>query len=176
MSLDRTFTFEDGTAVELLPLPPLVVEFVMNNQAGKPKPPMIEVERRGHRRHEPNPDDPDYLARLAGWNQAKQHALMKCFIDRGVKGAPSEDEYDTYAGYLPDGADEADIKYMWIADKLTTVAEVERFIDAVVSQTVPTEEGIAEAEAVFPSDGQWQSDPSALDESTRRLNQVESEL
>ena len=47
--------------------------------------------------------------------------------------------------------DAYDIKYNWLASKLRTPEDVERFYEDVMSLTMPTEAGQAEAREMFQS-------------------------
>lgn len=157
-TLQRTaiegFQFEDGTLVHLRPIPPLVVNFITTSEAGKPQPPRVPIQRRGVTKMEPNPDDPAYQQALAAWGAAKEQRLLKLFVERGVREDVPPEVVEQYAQYLPDGADISDIKFLWLADKMPTAQAVERFVEAVVSQTLATEKGIAESEAAFPNHGE----------------------
>lgn len=156
--LDRTFTFLDGTVVELDTPNPLTLEHIVNNEAGKPSVPKVAVTRLGHKRHELNPDDPDYKLARAAWQASKEKKMLLYIVTYGVKTLPPEEETDQLRMFLPEGATDGDLKYMWISQKLESTDELTRFINEVTGQIVPTEEGIAESEAAFPSNRQPAAD------------------
>lgn len=150
--MERIYTFADGTDVLMAEVPSLVIEHILNNEAGKPSVPVVEVVIRGHKRKQTNPDDPDYQAAVERWQQQKQKRLLKFLITKGVQDDPPEDFIEEYAQFLPDDATPEDFKYLWLAAKLDTDAEIARFTEALMSQTTITEGGLEEAAAKFPGD------------------------
>lgn len=156
----RSYTFSDGTEVEIRDVPSLALEHILNSEAGKPTVPMVEVAiARGHKRKEPNPNDPAYQGALAVWNAQKQKRTMMFLITKGVKDDPPEEFIEEYVQYLPDGASREELKYLWLADKLEDEREIARLTETLLSQTTVTEEGLEEAAAKFPRDGERRPDP-----------------
>lgn len=165
MAVDRSYTFPDGTTVELLPVPPLTLEHIVNSEAGKPKPPTIRVGT--NRRAEANPDDPTFKVALTAWEQGKQKRVLLYLAVHGVKTDPPEDFMDEHAMYLDPSASFDEMKYLWLASKLPDGAEIARFIEAVTSQTTVTEAAIQEAEdAHFQGDGERAADQDVSLQST----------
>jgi hypothetical protein len=174
MALDRTFTFPDGTVVDTQPVSSLVIEQILNSEAGKPKVPIVETVVAGkHRRHEPNPKDPDYLKALVAWSADKQKRVMLFLIVKGVVDEPPEDFVAEYAMYLPDGASMDEFKYLWLVDKMADTDVIAALIDHIMSQSAITEEAVEDAAAKFPSDGGGQPDQSvSLSSQTGDSNHV----
>lgn len=155
----RTFTFTDGTEVEIQDVPSLVLEHILNSEAGKPPVPIVEVTMaRGHKRKQPNPQDPDYIAAVNAWNGQKQKRLLMYLVTKGVKDEPPPEFVEEYEQYLPDGASLEELKYLWLAEKLDGEDEIGRFTEALMSQTAVTKEGLEEAAAIFPGDGERGAD------------------
>ena len=151
--MERTYQFSDGTVVEMAEVPSLVIEHILNSEAGKPPVPVVEVDIRGHKRKQANPDGPAYEAAVAAWQGQKQKRLLLFLITKGVKDDPPDEFVEEYAQYLPDGASIEELKYLWLADKLDDIDEIGRFTDALMGQTAVTQEGLDEAAAKFSSDG-----------------------
>lgn len=164
---DRLFTFTDGTEVALQEVPSLVLEHILNSEAGKPPVPVVEVTIRGHKRKQTNPDDPVYLEAVAAWEAQKQKRMLLFLITKGVADEPPEDFIDEYAQFLPDGASVEELKYLWLAAKLNETDEIARFTEALMNPTMVTGEGLDEAAAKFPGDSERVADRSlSIQEST----------
>ena len=148
-----TYTFSDGTSVELKPIPPLLINMVNSSTKGKPRPPKIEVEyANGRKVLEDNPNDPTYLEQLDQWNQDKQLRLLKLIYVQGVAGsfydlAGVDDmmivEHLTVENF--DNPTDEDYKYVYIAGKLLSSDHIEAFQNAVLQLTVPTQDAIEDS-------------------------------
>jgi len=79
--------------------------------------------------------DPRYLAELEAWEQQYTYALLKFCIRRGVQNSPP-------ANYILSGATD-DPKCDWI---INLVEDIQDFQNALLGLSIPTAEGIAEAE------------------------------
>lgn len=156
--MDRTYEFSDGTVVEIADVPSLVLEHILNSEAGKPPVPVVEVNIRGHKRKQANPDDPAYQEALAAWRAQKQKRLLLFLVTKGVKDDPPEEFVDEYAQFLPDGATVEELKYLWLSAKLNTEDDIAQFTEALMSQTAITEAGLQEAAEKFPGDGERVTD------------------
>jgi hypothetical protein len=166
-----TFTFADGTTVRLRGIPPLM--FVsMQSTTDRPQPPKRIVRLAGGGVQEvPRQDDEPLLSEeeiaaladpqrqaeerayrqyrlaLAQWEVNAQYRIARTLFLMGVEdGPPAEDVALLRAiGF----SDPYDLKYAWLASKLTDEAEIERFYEAVIGLSIPTEKGLAEARALF---------------------------
>lgn len=154
----RVYTFEDGTSVELVDIPPMMIVQVMQSEAGKPPVPVVEVVMRGHKRRETNPNDPDYLAALARWEEAKNNRMIRLVILRGVDNDPPDEFIEAYQSVLDPAAGPDDFKSLWITSLMPTADSVTDFMNAVMGQTVATEAGVAEAMDSFRADGAGPAD------------------
>lgn len=148
-----SFTFYDGTTVNLLPIPPLLINMINNSNKGKPIPPKIEVVYAGKSSVlEPNYNDPNYIVELEQWEMSKQIRLLKLIYTRGVEGdfylLASVDEINSLeelAEEIFSVPTEDDKKYLYIASKLVSTEEIERFQNAVLQLTVPTQDAIQDS-------------------------------
>jgi hypothetical protein len=168
-----TFTFADGTTVRLRGIPPLMFIGVQST-AGRPQPPTRTVRLAGGGvqdvpRQDDEPllsegeiaalDDPQrqaeerayrqYRLALRQWETDAEYRIARLLFLMGVEdGPPAEDVALLRAiGF----SDPYDLKYAWLASKLTDEGEIERFYEAVLGLTIPTEAGQAEARALFQS-------------------------
>lgn len=168
-----TFTFADGTTVRLRGIPPLMFIGVQSS-AGRPQPPTRTVRLAGGGvqevpRGDDEPllsedeiaalDDPQrqaeerayrqYRLALRQWQTDAEYRIARLLFLMGVAdGPPAEDVALLRAiGF----ADPYDLKYAWLASKLSDQAEIERFYEAVLGLTIPTEAGQAEARELFQS-------------------------
>jgi len=151
--MDRTHILADGTVLELRPISSMVVHYLNTSTKGKPEAPLQDVPtRKGKKRKEPNPDDPDYQKALTEWGTDKSFRMMKYLICKGISSDPPEDEEEALRAFFPDeSADE--LRYIWVFEKLGDDEKASgALIDAILGQTTVTEEGLAEAEAIFPTE------------------------
>lgn len=166
-----TFTFADGTTVRLRGIPPLMFIGVQST-AGRPQPAKRTVRLAGGGvqevpRGDDEPllsedeiaalDDPQrqaeerayrqYRLALRQWQTDAEYRIARLLFLMGVAdGPPAEDVALLRAiGF----ADPYDLKYAWLASKLVDQAEIERFYEAVLGLTIPTEAGQAEARELF---------------------------
>lgn len=170
---EATYTFSDGTTVRLNGIPPLM--FIgAQSTVGRPEPPKRTVKMAGggvqevaRRDDEPvlsedeiaRLKDPqqqaderayrEYRLALQQWETNAEYRIARLLFLVGVKdGPPAEDVALMQAiGFT----DPYDIKYNWLASKLRTPEDVERFYEDVLSLTMPTEAGQAEAREMFQS-------------------------
>ncbi len=168
-----TYTFADGTTVCLRGIPPLMFIGVQST-AGRPQPPSRTVHLAGGGQQEvPRGDDEpvlgeeeiaalhtpqrqaeerayrDYRLALKQWETDAEYRIARLLFLVGVEdGPPSADVALLRAiGF----SDPYDLKYNWLASKLTSEGEIERFYEAVLGLTIPTEAGQAEARELFQS-------------------------
>lgn len=151
----RTYTTRAGVTLTLRPISSMVIYNLQNDQWGKPQPPVVTVKLGPNAKptKQTNPDDPEYLEALELWTRERGNRFIKYVWDRGIVNKPSKEDAARIKQFLPGGT-EADIHYMWICEQLGDDDEIGDLTDAITGQTAPTEAGIAEAEATFPSNGE----------------------
>lgn len=166
-----TFTFEKGTTVRLNKLTEAVYVSLMSEQS-RPKPPTRKVTYLGGAVvEEPRGDDEpvlsddeiaalddsgkqdeerayaQYRQDLDAWARQRGWQFWSTLFIFGVADSPPADvvEMFRWMGFTHPLA----IKYQWLASLLAD-GETDRFIEAVISHTVPTEGGLSEAKDMFP--------------------------
>ena len=170
---EATYTFGDGTTVCLNGIPPLM--FIgAQSTVGKPEPPKRTIKMAGGGVQEVarRDDEPvltedeisklkdeqqradeqayrDYRIALQQWETNAEYRIARLLFLIGVKDGPPAEEVALMQaiGFT----DAYDIKYNWLASKLRTPEDVERFYEDVLSLTMPTEAGQAEAREMFQS-------------------------
>lgn len=148
MTSRREHTLPDGTVIELREIPPLIIARIAGDTTGKPKVPVVEVRVHGQTQREENPEDPSYVQKLAQWETEKNFGLLRRCILMGVVTEPPEEEAMFWSG-LFETDDKHEIKYLWIASKLTTEESIAAFSETVMSQSIVTREGLTEAADSF---------------------------
>ncbi len=151
----RTVTFEDGPTLKLLKLSSLVVERIQSDEKGKPQIPVLEVTYAdGQKGQETNANDPEYLLADARWRMGKSYLLMRYVLTEGIAGKPPKEFIKRYRElYFPEASDD-ELKYMWVASLLPDQDDIAVLMRAIMGQTIPTGEGLEEAAATFPGDGE----------------------
>jgi len=170
---EATYTFGDGTTVRLNGIPPLM--FIgAQSTVGRPEPPKRTVKMAGGGVQEVarRDDEPvltedeiarlkdeqqradeqayrDYRIALQQWETNAEYRIARLLFLIGVKDGPPAEEVALMQaiGFT----DAYDIKYNWLASKLRTPEDVEQFYEDVLSLTMPTEAGQAEAREMFQS-------------------------
>lgn len=153
----RRFTCSNGNVVQISdkPITSLMVERIQ--AVGRPEIPMIEVKIGGkHTSVEYHPNDEGYQLALETWQAESEIRVMRYLFVRGVEGNPPEDFIREMLPWMPD-ADLADMKYMWVASLIPN-EDIEVFVEALVGQFSPTQEGVAQAAASFQRPGRRQPD------------------
>ena len=151
----RTWTTSEGVSFKLRPVRALIVERIVNDLAGKPEVPQIEVTIGGkHKRLEENPGDPTYLEKLDEWTKGKNYKLAFFLFTAGIEGTPPKAFCEEYANYFPDASDMT-LKYLWVCS-LIPDSQVQDAMAAIMGQTEITAEGLEQAAATFQSDGERQ--------------------
>lgn len=168
-----TYTFADGTTVRLSGIPPLMFIGVQST-VGRPEPPKRTVHLAGGGRQEvPRGDDEPLLSEaeiaalddpqrqaeerayrqyrlaLRQWELDGEYRIARLVLLMGVADGPPAEEVALLRaiGF----SDPYDLKYAWLASKLRDQGEIERFYEAVLGLTIPTEAGQAEARTMFQS-------------------------
>lgn len=168
---DPSFTFSDGTVVTLSTLGEAVLIGLMS-EVGKPEPPerVVEMAGGGVKRvprgsDEPLPaeaeieaiDDPTkrkeaqayraWRLALAEWEQQRSLRFARTLFLLGVRDWPPIEAMELWRAI--GWTDKHDIKYNWLAYLCREEGEWTRFIETVISLSMPDEEGIDEMQEIF---------------------------
>lgn len=149
----REFTTSAGATLPLRGIPAMLVRQLYADETGKPKPPIVEVTYGKKTVKETNEHDPDYLAAMAAWTEARNFRIMVYVVARGVCLDPNKTESEHLAAFFP-GSNVAERKYAWILEMLDNDEEAAALMMTILGQTVPTEKGIRDAEDRFPGDSE----------------------
>lgn len=126
----------------------------LQSDAGKPVPDkMKEIKMAGGMVTKmPDTDDEDYKEAIKEWEIKKAVRYARTMILEAVKEWPPDEDiqYWVSVGFN----DPVDIKYYWIARKLINQELEHDFYQTIMGLSVPTDEGLDDAEATFPGDGQ----------------------
>lgn len=145
------FITSRGDEIQLSPRPitSLMLERVTNQ--GKPRIPQKEVNIMGkHKQLEANEQDPGYLALLKEWQDNQNVRVMRYIFTVGTNATPPEEFIAAQAEFFPD-ATETDLKYLYVAS-LIPDSDIEKFTEAVLGQSMPTEKGLQAAANSFQSE------------------------
>ncbi len=150
---ETTYAFPDHTVVTVQAVAaPLVYD--LQSDAGKPVPQkMKEIKMAGGAiTRMPDTDDPEYQDAIKEWELSKAVRYARTMILQSVKEWPPDEDirYWVSVGFN----DPVDIKYNWIAAKLSNQDLEQDFYQTVMGLSVPTEEGLETVEETFPGDGQ----------------------
>lgn len=169
---NRIFHTIAGEAIQLKRFNPMILERYLSgmepsiptqeastDDAGeKPEPPIVEVDYgKGRKGQEANARDPEYVARMQRWEQQRGINALKIAFRYGVASKPPEDEIAFWKSLEPD-MDEHAIKYQYLISLTSNEEEMAAFAQAVMSQEMPTDEGIAQAAESFRSEGEPETD------------------
>ena len=139
----NTFTFPDGTVVELMEIPMMLSMDFYNDEKGKPEPPMVEMPDTVGNIEVPDEDDPDYQEKLSKWETDHLLEVVRLCALMGVATqAPPDDPILEKLSFIRPDAKETELQYLWVMSKLTTQDSMGEFVEAVVGQTALTEEGV----------------------------------
>lgn len=150
---ETTYAFPDHTVVTLQSVAaPMIYD--LQSDAGKPVPDkMKEIKMAGGMVTKmPDTDDEDYKEAIKEWEIKKAVRYARTMILEAVKEWPPDEDiqYWVSVGFN----DPVDIKYYWIARKLINQELEHDFYQTIMGLSVPTDEGLDDAEATFPGDGQ----------------------
>ena len=146
----RTYTTESGVVLKLRPIPQLLLARVFNNPRDPvPQAPQKRIEEAIGEQYFSDYEDPDYVKDLEAWEQRQQATLMNLCTSYGVASYPGDDDptLQILKSTFPRESRE-ELKALWVAAHIGD-DELEQFIEAVISQTIPTEAGLAEARERF---------------------------
>lgn len=149
----RTWTSpKTGNVLHLRPVSIGLMNKIRSDRRGRPSIPTIRVNHGStsdpHWDEEPNPDDPVYVQAFndwqTDWGTRQSIYVISAGVDIIVPVEFEEEVRQWDANPTP-----AELKYYYIT-ALITPEEVDPLCKAILSQTSPTEEGIADANAAFP--------------------------
>lgn len=177
-----TFTFPNGRSVKLQPLGEVILTGLLSD-VGKPQAPTREITMAGGAKQNlTRKDDEPFLSEeevdaiknpqrreeerayrqyrlaLQEWNMRKGLIFARTLFLLGVEDGPTADESEIWlaVGFT----DPYDIKYMWLALQCRDMDVWNNFIEAMLSYSMPTEEGMAEMKELFRSGVAGESPPS----------------
>jgi len=141
------FITPDGVVLELKQLNTLVLMHVFSPNRGKPKPPKIKVRLAGgHERYEDHAEDEAYLERVAEWQTGHSLQGLMFLFNYGILNMPPPEFHDQIADLYDEGLSTKDVKFLWVAGLAEKPQTQEALIEAIMGLSVPTEEGLDEAE------------------------------
>jgi len=155
------FTTKSGLLLELQEIPPLLLLDLHSNEMGKPQPPE-KVHPAGIAGVTFfDEDDPDYKEALSAYETNRTGELLRACILMGVKTFPPlDDPLVKRLRLISPNAGNDLLKLRWVEAQMKE-DEFGPFIEAVMSQTTVTEEGLLEAEATFRHMGERATDNGA---------------
>ena len=155
---EHTYTTKSGVALELRQISAIFIRRMQRDTWGKPQPPIVES-RVGPKKvivRETNQDDPEYKAALALWNEEHNERMLIYVMARGIVNEPSAEDIERIRSFFP-GETADGLKYAWLLEMMSD-EEVGELSQAIMGLSIPTEKGIADAEARFPGDGERAND------------------
>jgi hypothetical protein len=143
-----TYQIKGGRRLHITALPPMLVWSIQ--AARRPNAPMVEMEGLGGvLMRTPDMTDPGYQAQLAEWEDLKQFRLARLLYLLGVQDNPTPQEAATIQTLLNE-YDPTEVKFHWVASLFRSEDDLTGLMEAVFSLSIPTEEGMQDAEALFP--------------------------
>jgi len=165
----REYTTRSGVTLILRPVPWLAFQRLeIEWEKKRPRVPVVQVEiGDGQFREEENPDSPEYQEALTQWENQKGTAVSEYFFIAGIANKPDEEFLELHREVFPEATDNQ-LKAMWVSS-VVEPDEAGDLIDSIMSQTMATEKGIAEAKASFPgaNDQRDASEPVPVSKSPR---------
>lgn len=154
--LDRV-TLSSGVVLKLKPIPPLLLDKLVNKSFPIPEPPTITVEGFDGKHDEPNPHDPAYKATVAAIRRKQAETMIDLAILRGTDVELPEDE-SWIADLAELGIDAGETynqrRNAWVRFVLIeTSDDLSKVVNAVSILSGVRESDIAEAEARFRRNG-----------------------
>lgn len=119
----------------------------------RPEVPEVEVDYGKGRPKgvEKNPNDAAYRDAMMDWEFQQNIKVMMLVFNLGIAEGPSDDFAEIIAEIEPSFGP-ATIKYEWVLSTMSTDEEVSKLSELVLGQSIPTAEGVENAEAEFPGD------------------------
>lgn len=158
----RQYVSYTGVRLTLKPLSKLVLERLYNNETGKPKVPIIEVEIGGRfKSKEENPEDPAYKEAVDKWQAEKNIGLTRYIMLNGIAESVPDEAAAEFREYAP-SMNERDLKYLWVLSLLGETDEMQTaglrvLTEGLFGMVAPTEQGMRDAEAAFQGNGREHS-------------------
>jgi hypothetical protein len=153
------YVTRSGVELALVKVPYLVLERLLNDKSGRPKPPIVEVTIAGkYKNREPNPNDPDYKQALAEWESEYQFRLFRYLFSKGVRCAVPSEFVKEHLEFFP-GSSEAFLQYLFVCTLLEDDPdEIAALSDAIMGQTMPTQSGLEASAGQFQRGSERLSD------------------
>jgi hypothetical protein len=151
----HTFVSKDGTVLELTPISPLLLMDIYGN-TDEPEPPQKRIWNTvgDAEMYEPDFEDPAYLKAKEEYDSQHSQELVRMCAVFGVKtNPPADDPVVRKLKIVTPKISPELLRVRWIAVLLSDQGEIQRFIEAVMSLTTITEEGLIEAEERFRQNG-----------------------
>lgn len=143
------------------PKPPLVEPGSLDDEPtykDKPKPPMVEVTIGGkHKVMQAHPNDVDYQAQLAAWTKEQQFLIFRYLFSAGIAVAVPADFEADHREFFPN-VSTAYMKYLYVASLIPDDEDLVVLSQLIMGQTIPTQAGLEDAAATFPSEYERQPD------------------
>jgi len=148
----RTWTSPStGLTLKLRPVSIGLLNRIQADQTGKPKVPTIRVDYGGEWGTEANPNEPTYQEEYAVWRSgiSTRVAVFTYSFGIDIEVPP---EFRALVEQWHSDPSDSELKYYYVTAIIPS-DEWEALTSAILGQTAPTEEGIADASAGFPSAG-----------------------
>ena len=138
-----------GQVFQLKPVSVGLMNKLRSDRSGRPAIPMVRVHY-GNEQYgeEANPNDPVYIREYADWQTDWATKQAVFVISSGVV-IDVPDEFRAEVAEWDQHPTPAELKYYYIT-MLIGAEEAAPLMSAILGQTAPTEEGIADASAAFP--------------------------
>lgn len=148
------FVTRSGFELTLVRVPYLVLERLLNDKEGRPKPPIVEVTIAGkYRNREPNPNDPDYKQALAEWDSEYQFRLFRYLFSKGLTCEVPNEFAHEHKEFFP-GSSDSFIQYLFVCTLMEDDSdEIAALSNAIIGQSMPTTSGLEASAARFPGAG-----------------------
>ena len=150
----RTWTSPStGQVFKLKPISSALVNKLKSDQRGKPAMPTIRVNygttTQPEWGFEPNPDDLIYKEAYESWQLNNNNRMMMYVYSSGIEIDVPQEFIDSISEF-DDTQSVSELKYFYLTAIIPS-AEWGDLTNVILGQTVPTEAGIADATAGFPS-------------------------
>lgn len=144
------YVTKGGYELTLRKVPYLVLERLLNDKSGRPKPPIVEVRIAGkHMSREADPNDPDYKKALEEWETEYKFRIFRYLFSEGVECDVPAEFAKSHLEFFPNASDSF-IQYLWICVLLEDDEnEIAGLSDAIMGQTMATQSGLESAASRF---------------------------
>lgn len=148
----RTFATDGGLTIPLLFVNAMLIASIQSDISDKPKPPRVKVDLAGQSRYEENTDDPEYVERIDEWRSAQKIKTMRSLFALGTNIPPDAAWIAEFGSLMPDQSPQS-LRVFWLLTQLTN-DEAGELLEAIMSQSMPTEKGLELSAARFQSGDQ----------------------